>query len=122
MKSIVFDLDDTICYPNHSYSDSVTKYAQAKPNLRLIEHIRYLHLAGFYIIINSARRMVTHNGDVSKIIEDIGKLTETWLKNHDVPYDELIFGKPYSSTWYVDDKAMGLDKFYEWANEISSNR
>jgi hypothetical protein len=49
--------------------------------------------------------MVTCKDDVALTIERVGKITEDWLKKHNVQYDHLIFGKPYSSTLYVDDKA-----------------
>lgn len=116
-KSIVFDLDDTLCYPNHHETDSVKKYLDAKPNPKMILHLRMLQQRGWYIIIHTARRMVTHNGDISKIIEDIGEITQTWLGLYEVPYDELIFGKPYSNTYYVDDKAINLRDFDRWMNE-----
>jgi capsule biosynthesis phosphatase len=117
MKSIVFDLDDTICYPNHDAKDTHTKYALAKPNKKVIESIYKLKELEYNIIIHSARRMVTHDGNIEKIIADVGKVTEDWLKEHNVVYDELIFGKPYSSTYYVDDKAMNLEDFYQWVNK-----
>jgi len=116
MKSIVFDLDDTICYPNHTEMHSIAKYALAKPNTKIIHLMRSLKEAGYHITICSARRMVTHSGDIDKIVADIGKITIDWLKQYNVPYDELHFGKPYSSTWYVDDKAMSLNEFYKWAD------
>ena len=49
--------------------------------------------------------MLTCNNDVQKTIEKIGVITADWLARHGVQYDELVFGKPYSSTLYVDDKA-----------------
>ena len=123
MKSIVFDLDDTICYPNHSENDSIKKYGEAKPNLPLIRYMKELKSVGYYIAISSSRRMVTHSGDIDKIVADVGDITINWLKQYSVPYDELRFGKPYSSTWYVDDKAMDLNTFYKWADyEINCMR
>lgn len=110
-RSIVFDLDDTICYPNHDAKDSQIKYAQARPNQRIIDIMNKLYDDGYEIIIHSARRMLTHNGDLEKIVDDIGGITEEWLFNHNVPYDKLIFGKPYSHTFYVDDKAITPDQF-----------
>jgi capsule biosynthesis phosphatase len=122
-KSIVFDLDDTICYPVHAEKDTHAKYALARPNTRVITSMRQLKDKGYHIIINSARRMVTHDGDIDKIIEDVGQVTIDWLEQYRVPYDELRFGKPYSSTWYVDDKAMDLNQFYKWVDyEVSSSR
>jgi capsule biosynthesis phosphatase len=116
--SIVFDLDDTICFPNHHASDSHTKYALAKPNEAVISNMRKLADAGYHIIISSSRRMLTHNGDIDKILEDIGEITWQWLLDHNVPHHELIFGKPYSSTYYVDDKAMTPEMFLQWAENL----
>lgn len=123
MKSIVFDLDDTICYPNHSATDTEAKYGLARPNTTVIRYMQQLKKLGYHITVCSARRMLTHNGDIDKIIEDVGQVTIDWLTKHNVPYDSLLFGKPYSSTWYVDDKAMDLKQFYKWADyEVSCNR
>lgn len=122
-KSIVFDLDDTICYPNRSATKTKEKYLLAHPNKSLISFMRRLKEIGYFISIHTARRMLTHGGDIDKIIEDVEQVTIDWLKMHDVPYDELRFGKPYSSTWYVDDKAMDLNQFYKWADyEVNSSR
>jgi capsule biosynthesis phosphatase len=117
-KSICFDLDDTICFPNHNFDDTRRKYDAAKPNEKLIEAMRELRKKGFYITILSARRMLTHNGDIAKIIEDVESVTRDWLKRHDVPYDRLVFGKPYSSTWYVDDKSLTPGQFISWVKTI----
>lgn len=46
--------------------------------------------------------MRTCGGDVEKVIAKIGGATTDWLKQHDVPFDELHFGKPYADI-YVDD-------------------
>lgn len=122
-KSIVFDLDDTICFPNHNEKDTHNKYALAVPNNSIILSMRQLKDIGYYITISSARRMVTHDGDIDKITADVGQVTIDWLKKHHVPYDELRFGKPYSSTWYVDDKAMDLNQFNKWVDyEVNCNR
>lgn len=122
-KTIVFDLDDTICFPNHAKTGTREKYGLAKPNLKVISMMQGLRDSGYRIIICSARRMVTHSGDIDKIVADVGQVTIDWLAQHCVPYDELKFGKPYSNTWYVDDKAMDLTSFYKWADyEINCSR
>lgn len=117
LKSIVFDLDDTICFPNHNEKDTFKKYGLAKPNQKIIDYMHILKDQGYDITISSARRMVTHDGDIDKIIEDVGQITVDWLDSHNVPFDEINFGKPYSSTYYVDDKAMNLDQFEKWMKE-----
>ena len=119
-QTIVIDIDDTICFTNHNYQDAKQKYGNALPNNKVISGMRILKRQGFHIILLTARRMLTHNGDIEKIIEDVGKITSDWLERYDVPYDELIWGKPYSSTYYVDDKAMNLEEFVKWTKIMDS--
>ena len=102
--------------PNDEAKDTFEKYGKAKPIPEMIASIRKAKEKGFRIVLFTARRMVTHNGDINKVIEDVGEITENWLKEHDVPYDELQFGKPYA-VYYVDDKAMNVRDFYKWAGE-----
>ena len=99
---IVFDLDGVICElkkPSESYADVI-------PKNDVIEKMRDLKEDGHYLIIHTGRHMRTCDGDVSKVIEKIGKTTEDWLKKWNVPYDELIFGKPYADM-YIDD--LGIE-------------
>ncbi len=110
MPIYCFDLDDTICFPNHQEISTELKYGAAKPNLKVIRIIRKLKNQEHKIIIHSARRMLTHEGDLKKILEDVADTTIEWLKDHNVPYDELIFGKPYADC-YVDDKGISLKDF-----------
>lgn len=119
-KSIVVDIDDTICHTNHQYSDAKLKYGNALPNKKIIHGMKILKSQGFHIILLTARRMLTFNGDIAKIQEDVGDITTEWLEKYDVPYDELQWGKPYSSTYYVDDKAMNLEEFVKWTNKMDS--
>mgnify|MGYP003111407697 FL=1 len=119
-QTIVIDIDDTICHTNHNYQDAKQKYGNALPNNKIINGMRILKRQGFHIILLTARRMLTHNGDIEKIIEDVGKITTDWLERYDVPYDELIWGKPYSGTYYVDDKAMNLEEFVKWTKIMDS--
>ena len=119
-QTIVIDIDDTICFTNHNYQDAKQKYGNALPNNKVIDGMRILKRQGFHIILLTARRMLTHNGDIEKIIEDVGKITTDWLERYGVPDDELIWGKPYSSTYYVDDKAMNLEEFVKWTKIMDS--
>ena len=95
---IVFDLDGVICElkkPSESYSD-------VNPKKKVIQKMRDLKEEGHYLIIHTGRHMRTCEGDVTKVIEKIGKVTEDWLEKWKVPYDELVFGKPYADV-YIDD-------------------
>ena len=99
---IVFDLDGVICElkkPSESYSDVI-------PNKDIIEKMREMKNDGHYLIIHTGRHMRTCDGNVSKVIEKVGSITENWLKKWNVPYDELVFGKPYADM-YIDD--LGIE-------------
>lgn len=96
----VFDLDGTICS-----QESYGMYHMARPINRMIKRMRQLHADGHTVVIFTARGMETWKGDVVAIEKDLRKLTEDWLLKWNVPYDQLIFGKP-SADVYVDDKGI----------------
>lgn len=107
---IIIDLDGTLCEPQLIYKDTLRRYGLATPIEPVIATLRRAKEQGAYVIVYTARRMVTHKGDVAKVIEDVGPLTEEWLQENNVPYDELVFGKPYGD-YYVDDKATSILDF-----------
>ena len=96
-----FDLDNTLV----SYPTIVGDYTSVLPIKRNIEILKFLKKLGHTIIIYTARRMRTHNGNVGKVVSDIGKVTFDSLDEFGIPYDELHFGKPYAN-FYIDDLAI----------------
>jgi capsule biosynthesis phosphatase len=100
-KRFCFDLDNTLV----SYPRIPGDYKTVSPLDRNINFLNYLYGIGHYIIIYSARRMKTHNGDVEKVKLDIEEITIETLKKFNIPYHELIFGKPYAD-FYIDDLAI----------------
>ena len=56
--------------------------------------------------------MRTYNGDINKILKYTKPVLETWLRKWEIPYDEVIYGKPYPGKegFYVDDKTLRPDK------------
>ena len=112
---IVFDLDGVICElkrPSESYADVI-------PKNEIIEKMKDLKKDGHYLIIHTGRHMRTCDGNVSKVIEKIGKITEDWLKKWNVPYDELIFGKPYADM-YIDDLGIEFSTMNNLNKKIES--
>lgn len=98
---ICFDFDNTlVTYPNTSGD-----YTSVEPIQKNIDFLKFLKKLGCTIIIYTARRMKTHNGDVGKVTADIGRITLDTLENFEIPYDELYFGKPYAHA-YIDDLAI----------------
>ena len=108
MKRLVVDLDGTLTVdaPGVAYEDKA-------PNRALIEKLREYKQQGFEIAICTARNMRTHNNSVGLINAKTLPIVIDWLKQHDVPYDEIHVGKPWCGTdgFIVDDKAVRPDEF-----------
>lgn len=110
---IVIDLDGTICHlkqPHQSYGDLV-------PMAGAVSAIRQLKQSGHIIIIHTARNMKTQEGNVGKVLAHVGKITLDWLDRFDVPYDEIVFGKPYGDI-YIDDLALPFDDWFSILHKL----
>lgn len=107
MKKLVVDLDGTLTQANTS------DYRNVAPRLDVIEQLRRYKKQGFEIVIATARNMRTYEGNVGKInIHTLPIITE-WLDKHDVPYDEILVGKPWCGHdgFYIDDRSIRPSEF-----------
>lgn len=107
-KIIVIDFDDTISLAK-TYND-IDLYAEAKPNDPVINTMKKLYKQGYKFIIHTARGWISCNEDVEKADKKYRKQIEEWLAKYNVPYERLLFGKPFG-IYYVDDKALQPDDF-----------
>lgn len=103
---ICVDIDGVICKLRTGHQE----YSDLAPIPGAVEKLRQLSSYGHYIILYTARRMKTHRGNNGKVVADIGRITLEWLHTHNVPYDEIYFGKPWADI-YIDDNAY---RFTEW--------
>ena len=107
VKKIICDLDNTITIDSSSES-----YDEKKPNLEIIRKLNDYRGMGYEICIFTARNMRTYEGDLLKITQNTVPIIEKWLKKHNVPYDELLIGKPWCGEgFYIDDKAIRPSEF-----------
>jgi len=109
---ICVDLDGVIC----ELKQSCQSYEDVVPIEGAIEKLCQLRDNGHYIIIHTARHMKTCDGNVAKVLARKGKSTLDWLGKYGVPYDEILFGKPWADI-YIDDNAL---RFISW-DEITSD-
>jgi capsule biosynthesis phosphatase len=98
---VCFDLDNTL----FTFPTVPDDYTTVKPIENNIKLLKYLKSNGHEIIIHTARRMRTHNNNIGKVLRDIAQITFNSLEQYNIPYDEIIFGKPIADI-YIDDKAL----------------
>lgn len=91
------DLDNTLCYTQSN------DYEKSKPNVERINYVRELKNSGHHVTIWTAR------GSSSGF--DHSELTKTQLAEWNVPYDELVMGKP-SYDCCIDDKSFNVDDYW----------
>jgi capsule biosynthesis phosphatase len=105
---LIVDIDNTI-----TIHKSSKDYAEKSANLEVIQKLHEYRNNGFEIILFTARNMYTHQGDLSKINAITAPVLIDWLAKHNVPYDGLIFGKPWCGEggFYIDDKAIRPSEF-----------
>ena len=112
-NKLAIDLDDTLSVTEHG------DYVNSKPVEKTVDMIRQYKEQGFYIVIHSARNMRTYNGEVGLInIHTLPNIIE-WLKKNDIPFDEIIVGKPWCGYdgFYIDDKAVRPSEFHSMSFE-----
>lgn len=108
IKKLIVDLDDTI---------SVTEngdYVNSKPIAETIAKLKQFSEQGFKIVIHSSRQMRTYEGQIGKINVHTLPNIVNWLTKHNVPFDEIIVGKPWCgfTGFYIDDKSIRPSEFH----------
>jgi capsule biosynthesis phosphatase len=105
---IIVDVDDTLTI--HS---SAVNYEEKSPNLDVITKLKEYKELGYEIILFTSRNVLTFQGDLSKINKHTAPILLKWLNEHSVPYDGVIYGKPWCGEggFYIDDKAIRPDEF-----------
>ncbi|RCI16048.1 hypothetical protein L249_3173 [Ophiocordyceps polyrhachis-furcata BCC 54312] len=103
-RRFCFDLDGTLV----GFPDVAGDYATCPPIWRNIRLLQELFEAGHHIIIQTARRMRTHGGNIGAVIADIGSVTFAQLARYSIPYHEISFGKPFAHV-YIDDLAVNAN-------------
>jgi capsule biosynthesis phosphatase len=108
-SALVVDIDGTICNLRKLDED----YSAVEPNLKFISKLKVYHDLGYRIILFTSRNMNTYKGNLGLINKYTAPILIQWLNKWNVPFDELVFGKPwaYGKGFYIDDKAIRPDEF-----------
>lgn len=107
------DIDDTICATIDG------DYKNSKPDYAVIHKMKQYKEMGFEICLYTSRNMRTYENNIGKITANTLPIILQWLQQHNVPYDEIIVGKPWCGLdgFYVDDKAIRPSEFLEKSYE-----
>jgi capsule biosynthesis phosphatase len=113
--TLIVDLDGTLCpikSPDQNYDDLV-------PYHKMVAKLREWKAEGFNILIYTARNMRTYEGNLGVINARSARRIMDWLDRWEIPYDEILFGKPWPGHrgYYIDDRAVRPDEFLKFNEE-----
>lgn len=107
--TFVFDIDGTLC----PIKRKEEKYEELVPHPDIIEKLKYYKDNGAKIILFTSRNMNSYGGNIGLINKNTAKVLSEWLEKWEIPYDEIIYGKPWPGHkgFYVDDRTIRPDEF-----------
>ncbi len=103
-KTAVVDVDGTIL------TTEGRDYDNSQPIVPVIEGLRALKADGWHIVLFTARGQGRSGNNIETVREDVTREITTFCEKHDVPYDELILGKPWARL-YIDDRGLRPEEF-----------
>jgi len=107
--TLVVDIDGTLC----DIRQDGQSYADLEPHHEMISKLREYHAKGYSILLFTSRNMKTHNNSLGLINKHTAPIMLEWLSKWDIPYDEILFGKPWprKKGFYIDDRAVRPSEF-----------
>lgn len=102
------DIDNTFCEKK-----GTKEYKNLKPYPEVVEQMKGYRAKGYKIVLQTARQMHTHQGNLGLINKNTVPVLIEWLEKWNIPYDELHVGKPWCGPtgFYVDDRAIRPKEF-----------
>ncbi len=109
--TFVFDVDGTLC----PIKKEDERYEDLVPYPEMVEKIREYKRGGAKIVILTSRNMNSFNGNIGLINAKTAKILLAWLDKWEIPYDEIVYGKPWPGHhgFYVDDRTVRPSEFLE---------
>ena len=107
--TLIFDIDGTLC----PIKKKDEKYEDVIPDEEMVNKLKYYKNNNAKIVLFSSRNMKTYNGNLGLINANTAVIMQEWLKKWEIPYDEILFGKPWPGNrgFYIDDRAVRPDEF-----------
>jgi len=113
--TLVVDIDGTLCdikTPDQAYSE-------LRPKQEMIKRLHEYQAKGYRILLFTSRNMKTYKSNLGLINKHTAPVLLEWLEKWSVPYDEILFGKPWprNKGFYIDDRAVRPDEFLRMSEE-----
>lgn len=110
--TFVIDIDGTLC----PIKKKDERYEDLIPYPDMVDRIRYYKANGAKIVFYTSRNMNSYQGNIGMINAHTAKIILAWLDKWEIPYDEIIYGKPWPGHegFYVDDRAVRPDEFLKY--------
>lgn len=107
--SFIFDIDGTLC----PVKKQEERYEDVVPYKNMVDRLKYYKENGAKIVLFTSRNMNSYNGNIGIINKNTAKILLEWLDKWDIPYDEIIYGKPWAGHkgFYVDDRTIRPNEF-----------
>lgn len=117
--TFIFDIDGTLCpikKKDENYEDLV-------PYTNMINKLSYYKKNGAKITLFTSRNMNSYNGNLGLINKNTAKILLNWLDRWGIPYDEILYGKPWPghNGFYIDDRTLRPDEFLKYSVEELDN-
>ncbi len=113
--TFVFDIDGTIC----PIKRKEERYEDLVPYVEVLDKLKYYKDNGAKIILFTSRNMNSYKGNIGIINKSTARVLLDWLDKWEIPYDEIIYGKPWPGHkgFYVDDRSVRPDEFLKHTPE-----
>jgi capsule biosynthesis phosphatase len=113
--TFVFDIDGTIC----PVKKKTEEYIDLIPYQDIVDKMREYKEGGARIVLFTSRNMNSYQGNIGMINAHTAKVMLEWLEKWEIPYDEIIYGKPWPGHrgFYVDDRSIRPDEFLNYSEE-----
>jgi capsule biosynthesis phosphatase len=113
--TLVVDIDGTLC----GIKTGGQAYAELVPRQAMIDKLREYQAKGYRILLFTSRNMNTYKNNLGLINKHTALVLLEWLAKWEVPYDEILFGKPWprKKGFYIDDRTVRPDEFLSMSEE-----
>lgn len=110
--SFVVDIDGTLC----PIKKKDEEYCDLIPYKNIVDKLKEYKEKGAKIILFTSRNMNSYGGNIGLINANTAKVLLTWLDKWKIPYDEIIYGKPWPGHcgFYVDDRSVRPNEFLNY--------